>query len=429
MDGYTLARRIRDRKAAGPTLILLTSAGLQEPAQARRAGIHAALLKPVKQSDLLDTIVSALGGRGAERERAPAAPRVPTRQLRVLLVEDNRVNQTMALRVLEKRGHLVTVAENGQQALDALGGGGRFDVVLMDVQMPVMNGLEATARIRAGEQGSDRHLPIVAMTAHAMRGDRERCLAAGMDRYLVKPIRGEELIATLESLAGTEAEPGNREAAHDVGAGKIPSEVPHVEESGRPHGDPAAVRVAMLEHLGGDLELARDLAGIFLDDRAEMMLRIETAIELPDAEALRVAAHTLKGAVGNFGATVAAAAALRLEKIGQSGNLDEAGDAWAELKHEIAALEDVLRSVSRPEPRPKARRAPVRPKVQAKPGRKAKPRTKAKSRRKAMPRRSAKPRRNAKPKKRHSRSARAKARRPGRPARPRKAIRRKRRSA
>ncbi|MEO5618612.1 MAG: response regulator [Candidatus Eisenbacteria bacterium] len=332
MDGYTLARRIRDRKGAAPAVILLTSAGLHERPK-RGSGIHAALLKPVKQSDLLDTIVTTLGGRTAGHERAAVTPRAPTRSLEVLLVEDNRVNQTMALRILEKRGHRVRVAENGQQALAALDGGARFDVVLMDVQMPVMNGLEATAHIREGEQGSGRHLPIVAMTAHAMRGDRERCLAAGMDGYLVKPVQGDELVATLERYAG--AEPTGLE-----GAGE--------RERGEPGGDGADARAAMLEHLGGDLELAKELAGIFLDDRATMMRRIGTAIDSHEAEELRIAAHTLKGAVGNFGATAAAAAALRLEKIGVNGDLDDAGDAWTDLVREIGALESALRAVIQP---------------------------------------------------------------------------------
>ena len=200
-------------------MILLTSAGLYDAARLRRAGIHAALLKPVKQSDLLDTIVTTLGGRPAARDRPlPSTPRPRPRRLRVLLVEDNRVNQTMALRILRRRGHHVTVTGNGREALevlrpsDATPTGGRsrkakrvagYDVVLMDVQMPVMNGLEATARIRREEQERGGHMPIVAMTAHAMHGDRERCLAAGMDGYLVKPMQAEDLIAAVESFAAS----------------------------------------------------------------------------------------------------------------------------------------------------------------------------------------------------------------------------------
>jgi two-component system sensor histidine kinase/response regulator len=291
----------------------------------------------------------------------------------VLLVEDNRVNQTMAQRTLGKRGHQVTVAENGRDALDALDRDPAFDVVLMDVQMPVMNGLQATVRIRVAEQESGRHLPIVAMTAHAMRGDRERCLAAGMDGYLVKPIQADELIAALESFVGP---PAPNEAA---GAAAEPVDI-------------GPARTAMLDHLGGDLGLATELAHIFLEDRAAMMARIEAAIEARDAGGLRVAAHTLKGAVGNFGAAAVAAAALRLEKMGASGSLDEAAAARDVLKREMAGLDGLLRSIVQPSetrsrtrsPKsvPTARRAaPKRRRARAKSSRR--PRSRAPARRAA----------------------------------------------
>jgi len=331
-DGYTLARQIRSRKSGGPILILLTSAGLHEGAELRRAGIHASLLKPVKQSDLLDSILTTLGRRGSGRERAAPPVLGPSRRLEVLVVEDNRVNQTLARRILDQRGHQVTMAENGRQALDALDRG-RFDVVLMDVQMPVMNGLEATAHIRAREQGGDRHLPIVAMTAHAMRGDRERCLAAGMDGYLVKPIQADEMIAALERFAG------NGQAREAV----------------RTSGEPATAdaRTAMLDHLGGNLALATELARIFLEDRDAMVAAIERAIVAHDGEGLRIAAHTLKGAVGNFGASTVAAAALRLEKVDASGAFKEAAGAREVLSRELVALETLLHSLA---PQQSARR-------------------------------------------------------------------------
>jgi CheY-like chemotaxis protein len=257
-----------------------------------------------------------------------------TNPLSVLVVEDNRVNQTMAQRILEKRGHQVTLTENGRQAVDAIAGGGSFDVVLMDVQMPVMNGLEATAHIRAGERAGARRLPIVAMTAHAMRGDRERCLEAGMDGYLVKPIQADELIVALESFAQLGGEP------------------PAATTRGEPAGSrpmPAdQMRDALLEHLSGDRQLARELAGIFLDDWGKLASDVDQAVEKRDAEALRLAAHTLKGAVANFGAGAARAAeaALRLEKIGAGGSVEGAAAAWAEAKREIEAVATALRSLT-----------------------------------------------------------------------------------
>jgi two-component system, sensor histidine kinase and response regulator len=344
MDGYALARKVKaEQKAKTPAMILLTSAGLREPSQARRVGIHATLLKPVKQSDLLDTIVTTLGrsvpqGRPVVR---PSVARKTARPLHVLLVEDNRVNQKMATRILEKRGHRVTMVENGRQALDEIeqSPASGIDVVLMDVQMPVMNGLEATTHIRARERGGLARLPIVAMTAHAMRGDRERCLEAGMDAYLVKPIQADEMIAAIESFSS---------------GGDVAVEAPAKERAGAARG----ARAALLDHLQGDRELAAELAAIFLDDWPAMAAKVEQALAQGDAEDLRMAAHTLKGAVGNFGAAAAAGAALRLEKIGVSGVIDGAAGVWAEVRREVGVLERVLRSLVVPAPRAARKVAP-----------------------------------------------------------------------
>jgi PAS domain S-box-containing protein len=336
MDGYELAKKIRGtRKETGPAIVLLTSAGLREPTTARRSGINASLLKPIKQSDLLDTILEALSGRSKPRPATPRTMGRLTNPLRVLVVEDNRVNQTMAQRILEKRGHQVTLAENGREAIELLAGGASFDVVLMDVQMPVMNGLEATAHIRAKERGGSKRLPIVAMTAHAMRGDRERCLEAGMDGYLVKPIQSDELIVALESFA--------------LLAGEARAEAATGESAAVPRPMTAdQMRDALLDHLGGDRQLARELARIFLDDWGKLASDVERAVEQGDAEGLRLSAHTLKGAVANFGAGAARAAeaALRLEKIGAGGSLTGAASVWREAKREIEAVATALRSLT-----------------------------------------------------------------------------------
>jgi signal transduction histidine kinase/DNA-binding response OmpR family regulator len=205
MDGFDLAERIQQ----GPgrtrtTVVMLTSAGRPEDiARCRQLGITAYLMKPIKQSELFDTVVTALSGPLRPPQAAAICPQpVPSageRPLRVLLAEDNAVNQKLAVRLLEKQGHMVAVANNGQEALAALERQ-PFDLVLMDVEMPEMDGLEATAAIRRKEQGTGRHIPILAMTAHAMKGDQERCLAAGMDGYLSKPIQVKELFATIAGL-------------------------------------------------------------------------------------------------------------------------------------------------------------------------------------------------------------------------------------
>jgi signal transduction histidine kinase/CheY-like chemotaxis protein len=211
MDGFTLVEQLRQgpHPALEAKVIVLTSAGQRgDAARCRQLGVAAFLTKPVGQSELFDCIVRVLGPSGSGAEPAalltPPTLREGKRKLHVLLAEDNAVNQMLAARVLEKYGHRVTVTTNGRQALAALEQE-NFDVVLMDVQMPEMDGFEATAAIRLREQGTGRHLPIIAMTAHAMRGDQERCLAAGMDGYIPKPIRVQELIALLERFSGVAA--------------------------------------------------------------------------------------------------------------------------------------------------------------------------------------------------------------------------------
>ena len=207
MDGFTFIERLRQNSlaAAESKIIMLTSAGQRgDAARCRELGVAAYLTKPIRQSELLDCLVHVLGTSRSGLESAALvtrhALREEKRKLHVLLAEDNAVNQKLAERLLEKHGHTVTVTTNGREALAALDRE-TFDVVLMDVQMPEMDGFEATAAIREREQSAGGHLPIIAMTAHAMRGDQERCLAAGMDGYIAKPIRTKELIALLETFS------------------------------------------------------------------------------------------------------------------------------------------------------------------------------------------------------------------------------------
>ena len=204
MDGFTVAELIRQEPMLdGTLLVLLTSSGqMGDGARCRQLQVSGYLTKPVTGADLAEVVRSVLGGaRGAE-------PRLVTRhslregqaRYHVLLAEDNEVNRMLAAKLLTKRGHTYVAVNDGREAVAALGAGGTFDVVLMDVQMPVMDGFEATAAIRAGETGTGGHLPIVALTAHAMKGDLERCLAAGMDAYVSKPIRAAELYELIDRL-------------------------------------------------------------------------------------------------------------------------------------------------------------------------------------------------------------------------------------
>jgi CheY-like chemotaxis protein len=211
MDGFTLVERIRqDPKLDDTIVMILTSGGrLDGAARCEALGISAYLLKPVKQSELLNATIRALGDSSSKKE-VPDAPetRSPSQvgPLRVLLAEDSLVNQKLAVALLEKRGHTTVVTENGQEAVAAFESQD-FDLILMDVQMPQMDGLEATSAIRAREKQSGKHVPIIALTAHAMKGDRERCLEAGMDDYVAKPIDAAELLATIEAIVAISDRP------------------------------------------------------------------------------------------------------------------------------------------------------------------------------------------------------------------------------
>src|SRR5277367_674331 len=251
MDGFALAEYIKRHPSfRAATIMMLSSAGQRGDAmRCRELGVAAYLTKPVRQSELMDAILTALGTR-AKSEAKPAlvtrhSLRESQNRLRVLLAEDNAVNQLVALRLLERFGHTVTVAANGKKAVEAWEKG-VFDAILMDVQMPEMNGWESTQAIREKERMAGGHIPIIAMTAHAMKGDDERCFAAGMDDYLTKPIRTEELMTVLEKV-------GARKAAREVRV-----------ERATPSRDAEAVDLAAaLERLGGDRGLYDELVGVF----------------------------------------------------------------------------------------------------------------------------------------------------------------------
>jgi PAS domain S-box-containing protein len=230
VDGFTIASSIHTQPGrAGASIMMLTSVAQREQiARCRGVGSGHYLTKPIRESELLAAIVAVLEparaarrGEAARRQRPQAHPTTPP--LRILLAEDNAVNRKLAIRLLEKRGHSVVVAGNGREALEAMEQP-TFDVVLMDLEMPEMSGLEAAAAIRAREQRTQMHLPIVAMTAHAMMGDRERCLAAGMDAYLAKPIRAAELYAAIENAIQLRAVQRGSRGLSEVPAGVVTGE-------------------------------------------------------------------------------------------------------------------------------------------------------------------------------------------------------------
>jgi len=324
MDGFEVARRIRDTANIGSaTIMMLSSSGQHDEShRCREVGIATHLTKPVDQRELLSAIGRVLAHEPGQRAVLPSSmlpAELPDRRLHVLLAEDNAVNQRLAASLLQRRGHKVTIAANGREALTAVTGQ-TFDVVLMDVQMPEMGGFEATAAIRALEtQRGGAHLPIVAMTAHAMKGDRERCLAAGMDEYLTKPLDARHLCALVELMAG--------------GA-----------PAGAPRGEPLTVPMNVLARVGGDRDLLAEISRLFVDDAPRHLEKIRQALDARDGESLRRAAHGLKGAAANFDADDVVNAARALEEMGRTGEFDAHDAVWQTLTLETERLVSILRT-------------------------------------------------------------------------------------
>jgi two-component system, sensor histidine kinase and response regulator len=332
-DGFGLAEQIQQDDMISQTpLIMFSSTGHGSvAARCREMKMAGYLTKPVKQSELFDVIASALGDQDQATE-VPAAP-VPLAatslpgKLRILLAEDNPVNQRLVVKLMEKQGHTVVVTGNGKEALAALEGG-RFHVVLMDVQMPEMGGFEAVSVIRELEKTTGAHIPIIAMTAHALKGDRERCLEAGMDAYVSKPIQARLLSEAIASVVpATAADVTTIEKP-------IPAPVRSATEIFNSEG-----ALAMLD---GDTELFGELVKLFMNESVELQDQIHDAIEQRDAKQLERAAHSLKGSAAAFCGESTRAAAQKLEAIGASGKLDQAGDVFVELQDELVRLKDAL---------------------------------------------------------------------------------------
>jgi CheY-like chemotaxis protein len=325
--------------------VLLSSAGRSDDAErCQQLRISRRLIKPVKPSTLLDAITDTLGFddksaahmAGSDSLSVHAAETTP---LRILLAEDGLVNQQVATKLLERCGHQVVVVNNGLEALERTERD-RFDVILMDVQMPVMDGFTATSEIRQREASGQQRTPIIAMTAHAMKGDREQCLEAGMDGYISKPIRPDELYNTIESVVVQ---------LHDQSP---EMSRPAAGTTAEPATGPLDPQLAM-EQMGGDPQIARELIHVFRDECPALLDAIRQAVRKADADALQRAAHTLKGSISVFAAEPARVAALELEQIGKNNALEQAADAVAKLQTEIdrllPALTELAESTRAPE--------------------------------------------------------------------------------
>jgi two-component system sensor histidine kinase/response regulator len=340
-DGFALAHALQQSGSHAPVVMMLTTAGRRGARQSDRdLRITGYVTKPIKTDDLLAMMVRSLGGE-LRYDEAPPRPdpatisQVRRHALRFLLAEDNVINQRLMLRLLDKVGHAVTVVRNGRAALDALATGG-YDMALMDIQMPEMDGFEVAAVIRERERETGKHIPLVALTAHAMRGDRERCLQAGFDGYVSKPIRFQDLFDTIDRLAPTVATPSPSQ-------GRPAAMRPPPPATTGPAGDAtlpvlAFAEGAALESTGGDRELLRELIAVFLEHAPAWMRELGSALGRGDAAEVHRLAHTIKGAVDSCGAARAYDAAMLLERMGRGGDLGGAPAAYATLDREIAQV-------------------------------------------------------------------------------------------
>ena len=326
MDGLEMGRQVQAEPALEVPIILLTSAGRSGDAtRCRELGISGYLTKPVMSTELLAAIEAVLGGWAVSRSTFVTrhSLRESHRRLRLLLAEDNPVNRNMIARLLAKQGHEVRAVENGRQVLEALDTES-FDLILMDVQMPELDGLETTAAIRRRER-SGAHVPILALTAHAMKGDRERCLSAGMDGYASKPIQAEELLQAIEDLAGGDAHAPAGASASDAGA-------------------PVFDVSAALSAVGGDGALLVETIAEFLTEGPSQLETLRASLERSDAHAASRAAHRLKGGLAVLGARSAALAAGTVEALAAAGDLHAAAAAFPKLERELDACIEPLRT-------------------------------------------------------------------------------------
>jgi CheY-like chemotaxis protein/HPt (histidine-containing phosphotransfer) domain-containing protein len=339
-DGIMLAQKIRaDEKLRSMALVIATSAShLSDLEEFKRIGLDAFLFKPARLRQLRQCIARVLASRAlgdaVRQVVTPFASDLPSTRrggLRVLIVEDNFVNQKVAQRHMEKLGHHADVADNGAQALDVLALQ-RYDVIFMDCQMPVLDGYETTRRIRSGRVPNlDPTVPIIALTAYATESDRQKCFAAGMDDFVAKPIRFEDLQAALD-----------RRVVKSGAAQFIRSNSATPFENGAP-----VLDRAQFDHLcdlqdDDDPEFIRDLVDLFLAETPRRLLEIARACKAGDARTMMQLAHTVKGASANFGARALQAKCQQIELFARAGKLAEADELISGLDDEFKRLADVL---------------------------------------------------------------------------------------
>ena len=330
MDGFELAEKIRhDPSLSGTLIMMLTSAdGGEDVKRCRRLGIHAYLLKPIRKSELLAAVLSVVGqdfSKVRKEATSDTAVRKESGGLRILLVEDNQVNQKVVVRMLRNMGHSTVIANHGKEALAWLMRE-PFDLVFMDVQMPEMDGLTATRNIREREQGTGSHIPIIAMTAHAMKGDKERCLEAGMDGYLSKPVNSQAIGEAIARFVGIRS------------VGSVPEPITIFPSRSWDY-------ARALQRVEGDRGLLFELMEIFLDETPKQLVVLEKAISDRDFENVHRTAHTLKGELGYLSLAGAAESAKLLENLGHEGRADGMLDLLEALRTELFEVADAMKAM------------------------------------------------------------------------------------
>ncbi len=330
VDGFGLARVITRDRLVDNVIMLLTSADLQRDIELCREIRVGHIRKPVKHADLIRTLRSITDGElpvaadALESKSSPSAQ--PGSPLRILVVDDNPFNQKVAVMKLQRLGHSVKIAACGNDALQALASA-TFDVLFTDIQMPDMDGYQLTATVRQLEKTSGRRLPVIAMTAHAMKGTREKCLAAGMDDYISKPIADEELLRVLGQTSAS-VPASIVESLPIAQQDTLGSDVKHVVFD----------EAAALERVGGNRDMLLELIEVFYQDGKALMADLDAGIRAGDAVQVRNAAHTIKGMVSFFGSTAAMQAALQLEKAGECNDLSTVMEQFDELDHALSAV-------------------------------------------------------------------------------------------
>jgi signal transduction histidine kinase/DNA-binding response OmpR family regulator len=350
MDGFMLAEAIRQDEQFAETVIIALTSGSRygDAAKYEALGIAAELLKPVKQSELLDAITAATSPHnGAEKNKpiTSADKDAALPPLNILLAEDGLANQKLAVGVLELWGHRVTIAVNGRRAVD-LWESQPFDLVLMDLQMPEMDGMTATKIIRQREAERNTHIPIIAMTAHALKGDREKCLSGGMDGYVSKPVRKQELHEAIKRFfAPVDAEQPVAQPTAESSVEPAVEEQATVKHATEEHVTPIDWKHA-LQVVGGSRELLSEIVEIAIGELPRLTRELAVAVVAAKAPDVRRAAHTINGTVRTFGAEKITKLARQIEEMGRNETLQGVeplrGELEANVDEFVAALKEYI---------------------------------------------------------------------------------------